>query len=260
LPGTIIIVNGTSGAGKSTTSDLFVKRRQDFWLLFGIDHFLSSSFPARYSHHGPQSRQGIYSHPVDEEQPDGTLRWSFGDQGWQAIRTFHEWIAAASRQDCNIIVDHLLLTDPPVLADCAWRLRDLPTLLVTLKVPRDVLTERLENRTMDKRLPAAEIYGDDGVRRAVEKLNRLRPWFYDSIYASDCCDLEVDTVGCDPEGVCDQIEKRLAAGPGTALEDLRRRSPRPEPLRGERLFTIFSEASETHVTAVTLGEGRSPWF
>jgi chloramphenicol 3-O-phosphotransferase len=233
LAGNIIIVNGTSGAGKSTTCELFAKRRQDFWLLFGIDHFLASSFPPRYSHHGPEAKQGIYAHPVDESDRDGTgtLRWSFGDKGWQAIRTYHEWIAAASRQGCNIIVDHLLMTDPPVLQDCVWRFTGLPVLLVTLKPDRDVLMDRVANRTMDKRLPASEIYGDDGLRRAVEKLNRLRPWFYDTVYANDVCDLEIDTVQHDPEHVCDLIDQRLADGPGTSFEALRQRFPRP-PLAG----------------------------
>ena len=217
MAGQIIIVNGTSGAGKSTTCETFARRREDFWLLFGIDHFLSGSFPARYSHHGP-----------DAGQPGGTLRWSFGDQGWRAMRTYHEWIAAASRQGCNIIADHLLMTDPPVLQDCVWRFEGLPVLLVTLKPSRDVLADRVANRIMDKRLPAAEIYGDEGLRRAVEKLNRLRPWFYDSVYANDACDLEIDTVRHAPEQVCDLIEQRLAEGPGTSFEALRRRYPRQD--------------------------------
>jgi chloramphenicol 3-O-phosphotransferase len=228
LAGQIIIINGTSGAGKSTTCEIFAKRREDFWLLFGIDHFLSSSFPARYSHHGPDAQQGIYAHPVDEDVPEGTLRWSFGDKGWQAMCTYHEWIAAASRQGCNIIVDHLLMTDPPVLQDCVRRLAGLPVLLVTLKPSYDVLMERLANRTIDKRLPAAEIYGDEGLRRAVEKLNRLRPWFYESVYANDACDLEIDSVQHNPAEVCDLIEQRLAEGPGTSFEALRGRYPRQD--------------------------------
>jgi len=228
LAGQIIIVNGTSGAGKSTTCELFAKRREDFWLLFGIDHFLSGSFPARYSHHGPDAGRGIYAHPADRGLPEGTLRWSFGDQGWRAMRTYHEWIAAASRQGCNIIADHLLMTDPPVLPDCVWRFEGLPALLVTLKPAYDVLVDRVANRTIDKRLPATEIYGDEGLRRAAEKLNRLRPWFYDSVYANDACDLEIDTVRHAPGQVCDLIEQRLAEGPGTSFEALRRRYPRQD--------------------------------
>jgi hypothetical protein len=62
------------------------------------------------------------------------------------------------------------------------------------------------------------------LRRAVEKLDRLRPWFYDSVYANEACDLQIDTVRHDPEEVCDLIEQRLTAGPGTSFEILRRRT------------------------------------
>lgn len=117
-----------------------------------------------------------------------------------------------------------MLTDPPVLQDCVRRFDSLPVLLVTLKPAYDVLSGRVAHRTIDKRLPAAEIYGDEGLRLAVEKLNRLRPWFYDSVYANDACDLEIDTVRYNPEEVCDLIEQRLAAGPGTSFEVLRRRT------------------------------------
>jgi chloramphenicol 3-O-phosphotransferase len=87
-----------------------------------------------------------------------------------------------------------------------------------------VLSGRVANRTIDKRLPAAEIYGDEGLRRAVEKLDRLRPWFYESVYANGACDLEIDTVRHSPEQVCDLVEQRLAEGPGTSFEVLRRRT------------------------------------
>jgi chloramphenicol 3-O-phosphotransferase len=227
LPGQIIIVSGTSGSGKSTTCELFAKRSDAFWLLYGIDHFLSATVPAKFSHHGPRCREGIYAHPVDENDPDGPLRWSFGKYGMKAFGVLHEWAASASREGCNIIFDQLMMIDPPVLQDCIWRMKDLPVLFVSLKPPFHVLMERVANRKSDKKLPAAEFYADDAMKRAVEKLNRLRSWFYEAVYANDCYDLEIDTVEHSPESVCALIEKRLAEGPGTAFESLRARYPRP---------------------------------
>jgi chloramphenicol 3-O-phosphotransferase len=227
VAGQIIIVSGTSGSGKSTTCEMLAKRSDDFWLLYGIDHFMSATFPAKFGHHGPRCREGVYAHPIDAANPEGPLRWSFGEHGMRAFRALHEWIAGTSREGCNIILDHLMMTDPPVLQDCIWRMQGLPVLFVSLKPPFDVLMERVANRKMDKKLPAAEIFGDEGVRRAVEKLNRLRPWFYQAVYANDIYDLEIDTVKHSPEEVCDIIEKRLAEGPGLAFEKLRARYPRP---------------------------------
>lgn len=223
MAGQIVIVSGTSGAGKSTACELFARRSDQFWLLSGIDQFLASSFPAKFGHHGPRSGEGIHAHPRDEAAPDGALRWSFGEMGMRAFAAFHESIAAASRQGCNIILDHLMMTDPPLLQDAIWRLRDLPVLFVTLKPPFEVLQARVATRPMGKRLALDE----EAARRIVDRLDRLRPWFYDAVYANTLCDLEIDTVAHSPESVCDQIAERLAQGPGTAFARLRAIYPRP---------------------------------
>lgn len=227
MSGQVIIVSGTSGAGKSTTCELFAKRSEQFYLLFGIDQFLAGNYPATFSQHGPRAREGIYNHPIDENDPDGRLRWSFGDDGWRAFHAMHEWVAAASRAGCNIVLDHLMMVDPPVLQDCIWRLEGLPVLFVMLKPPYEVLMERVAHRTISEKNPASDTYGDESVRRIVETLHRLRPWFYETVYANDCYDLEIDTTEHDPEAVCRLIERRLAEGPGTAFDTLRVRYPRP---------------------------------
>jgi hypothetical protein len=79
---------------------------------------------------------------------------------------------------------------------------------------------------MDKKMPTADLGADDPVRRIIERLNRLRPWFYEAVYANDCCDLQIDTDRHGPDEVCDLIARRLAEGPGTAFEQLRARYPR----------------------------------
>ena len=70
MPGQIVIINGTSGSGKSTTAELFQKRADDYWLLYGIDHFLAGTQPAHYGHHGPKSREGIHAEPADPADQD----------------------------------------------------------------------------------------------------------------------------------------------------------------------------------------------
>lgn len=225
MAGQIIIVNGTSGSGKSTTCELFVNRADEFWLLYGIDHFLGSTFPRKFGHRGERSKEGFYAYPLDENDPDGNLRWGFSEQAFKAFAAFHEWIAAASRQGCNIILDHILLLDPPILQDCIWRLQGLPVLYVTLKPSYEVLMARIENREVGNRF-ANSSYTSEQARKSKEQLARLRPWFYQATYANDCCDLEIDTVQYEPEAVCELIEARLKQGPGTAFEQLRERYPK----------------------------------
>ena len=224
-PGQILIVTGTSGSGKSTACELFAKRSDQFWLLFGIDHFLSGTLPAKFGHHGPRSREGIYAHPLDEADPDGPLRWSFGSKGEAAFRAFHGWIAAASRAGCNIVLDHLAMTDPPVLQDLIWQCEGLPVTFVCLKPSYEVLSARIANRTMDKPMPV-DLLGEDVVRKIVDRLDRLRPWFYQAVYANDIYDLVIDTEAHAPDEVVTMIEQRLAQGHCTAFDRLRERYPR----------------------------------
>ena len=60
---------------------------------------------------------------------------------------------------------------------------------------------------------------------ASERLTRLRPWFYDAVYANELYDLTIDTSCHAPEEVVAMIETRMAEGPGTAFEQLRARYP-----------------------------------
>ncbi len=224
-PGRIIILNGTSGSGKSSTAELFARQSEDFWLLYGIDHFLANTYPAKFGHHGPRAREGIYAHPRDPADPDGALRWSFGEWGEKSFGLMHDWIAAASRAGCNIVFDHLLMTDPPVIQDLAWKLEGLPALLVTLKPPFEVLEKRVAERAMDKKLPV-EILGEDAVKIIVDRLSRLRPFYYDEIYRNPVCDIEIDSDAHCLKEVVAMIEARLAEGPGTAFDLLREQFPR----------------------------------
>jgi chloramphenicol 3-O-phosphotransferase len=209
MAGQIVVVAGTSGAGKSTACEKFAQRQEDFWLLYGIDHFLANTYPAKFGHHGPKAREGIYAHPVDEADPGGPLRWSFGPNGVKAFGVLHD----------------LAMLDPPVLQDLIWRLEGLPVLFVCLKPPYEVLEKRVAERQMDKKLPV-EILGEDVVSKIVDRLDRLRPFYYEANYANDIYDLVVDTSVYAPEEVCARIEARLAEGPGTAFEQLRERYPR----------------------------------
>lgn len=228
MVGQIIIVSGTSGSGKSTTCELFAKQSEDFWLLYGIDHFMAATFPSKFGHHGPRSLEGVHAHPLDPDDPESPLRWTLADNALRAFNSFHEWVAAASRSGCNIIVDHLMLTDPPLLQDAVSRLHGLPVLFVSLKPPFEVLKQRVAVRRMDKRMPT-DMLGEDAARIIVDRLDRLRPWFYEAAYANDLYDLVIDTNAHGPEAVCEMIGDRLAIGPGAAFDRLRERYPRAVP-------------------------------
>jgi chloramphenicol 3-O-phosphotransferase len=214
MSGSIVLITGTTGAGKTTTCQTFARRAHDPYLLFGMDLLTGTMFPAKYTMFGEKSREAYYG--------DG-----FGNMGWKALQSMHEMIAAASRCGQNMVVDHHLFVDPPVLQDCIWRLRDVPVMLVCLKVPYEVLENRLLNRKIELPASMLESGGPDAARLIAERLRDLTPWFYKADYKNECCDLVIDSDRFSPNEICEQIEQRLQEGPGTAFESLRRRYPKP---------------------------------
>ena len=72
---------------------------------------------------------------------------------------------------------------------------------------------------MTKQLPPE--LGEDAAAKIVDRLNRLRPWFFQDVYANPICDLELDTDALGIEEVVAAIRARLAEGPGDAFAQLR---------------------------------------
>ncbi len=230
MPGQIVIVGGTSAAGKTTTVAEFAKRASDPYLMFGIDNLLGSMFPGKFSMFGERTQEGMYHFHEDPDDPESAFRCGFGDFGWSGIQAFHDMIAAASRAGQNLVVDHLLFLDPPFLQDCAWRLEGLPVLLVALKPPYEVLMERQATRQvhMPETMEEVARSEEESAFLVIAKtMQKLTPWFYEASYENDIHDLVIDTTRFGPDEVCEQIEQRLNEGPGTAFERLRERYPRP---------------------------------
>jgi chloramphenicol 3-O-phosphotransferase len=214
MRGQIIVVSGTTGAGKTTACGAFARRAEQPYLMLGMDLLVGSMFPGKYTIFGAKKDEGY----------GGT---TFGPMAMKAVAAMHEMIAAASRVGQNMIIDHSLFLDPPLLQDCVWRLTDVPVLLVNLKPSRDVLERRVNERKIELPAPMIEaVGGPEGVKKLAEKLTAMSPWFYEHVYQNDCYDLELNSAQLSPDEICEAIEARLARGPGTAFDTLRQRHPR----------------------------------
>jgi chloramphenicol 3-O-phosphotransferase len=227
MNGQIVIVTGTSGAGKTTTCQTFARRADDVYLMFGFDCLVASLVAGKFTMFGDRAREFFYAYREDSGNPNGRYRMDFGPAGWRALQAMHAMIAAASKVGQNVVVDHLTFTDPPVLQDCIWRLEGLPVLFVALKPPYEVLRDRVGSRKIEIPRPVADVLGPEAAREIAESLQAIAPWFYESTYANDCFDLVIDSTRFTPDEVCQQIERRLGQGLGTAFEALRQRHPRP---------------------------------
>jgi chloramphenicol 3-O-phosphotransferase len=218
MSGQVVLINGTSGSGKTTTCAAFARRSHEPYLMFGMDLLAGTLLPARYTMFGAMKEQGY--------QPT-----AYGPVCMQALAAMHAMIAAAARTGQNVVVDHLMFVDPPVLQDAIWRMADVPVLFVNLKPSREVLDRRVRERELPIIPPpiqeAMAAAGPEIVAAFAEQLSAVGPWFYEHAYANDLYDLELDSSAMKPEEVSDRIAARLAQGPGTAFAELRGRYPKP---------------------------------
>jgi chloramphenicol 3-O-phosphotransferase len=226
MNGQIIVVSGPQGAGKSTTCRNFARRSPKPYLMFGVDLLLGSMMPAKFSMHAKASKEGVTVVPVDGRDPDGPIKMACGEFAWGALRAMHEMIATASRRGLNVVADHIMFLDPPVLQDCIWALEGLPVLFVGLNPDRGAIIERVLKREIKVPPDFAESIGEDAAAKVASNAQRLMPWFIGAVGRNDCFDLVIDSVRHSPDEVCEQIETRLERGPGTAFETLRGRYPR----------------------------------
>jgi chloramphenicol 3-O-phosphotransferase len=218
MSGQIVLVNGTSGSGKTTTCATFARRAEEPCLMFGMDLLVGTLVPARYTMFGSMKEQGY--------QPT-----SYGPVCMKALSAMHEMVAAASRSGQNMVVDHLTFLDPPVLQDAIWRMVDVPVLFVNLKPSREVLEERVKGRKItvipEPIQEAMAAAGPEILQALGEQLAGAASWFYEHAYANDIYDIELDSSAMSPDEVCERIEARLRGGAGTAFARLRERHPKP---------------------------------
>ncbi|MDG2004444.1 MAG: AAA family ATPase [Novosphingobium sp.] len=215
MAGQIVLISGTSGSGKTTTCATLAKRADDCCLQFGMDLTVGTLIPGQYTLFGDKKEEGY--------QPT-----KYGPACMTALSAMHAMIAAASRTGQNMVVDHLMFVDPPVLQDCIWRMQDVPVLFVNLRPSFEILEKRITERNIELPEQMVEaLGGPDGVKQLGEQLAAVRPWFYEHAYANEIYDLEIDSSALSPDEVCEMIEERIAKGPGKAFEQLRRKYPKP---------------------------------
>ena len=214
MTGQLILVTGTSGAGKTTSCREFALAADDLWLHFSVDLFYGTLVPRQYVDGGPKCTQGLHVTPDDPANPDGPRHLELGPDGPAMTRAFHEMIAAAVRSGTNVIVDHILTQHPPFLQDCLSRFKDLPVLLVALKTPEELLDGRIKGRIEEhvKTSPLSE----EHIRKLSKNLLGVKVYMLGEIFSHDNFDLIVDTGTLTPGQVVEKIMARWKKGPGEA--------------------------------------------
>lgn len=202
--GRIVLLNGTSSAGKTTLARTLQRRAPDYWHYWALDQF-RDGMPDRYrglnSKAGEPGARGLNVVPVDH--PQGKVsEIRFGDLGLRMLRGMRRAAGSFAREGNNIVIDDLCL-ERDYLLDYVQAFAGLDVLFVGLRCSTNVLAAREAARL--GRFPGTAI-------RQHERVHR------DAVY-----DLEIHTDEDSPESGARMILARLAQGPGQAFEQIRQR-------------------------------------
>ena len=141
----LILLNGTSSAGKTTLAKALQDTLPTPHLLVGIDTVVFA-LPSRYVN-DPARWSEVYRYHYDGDRITGISIQPYGDQ---LVRGLHRAVAGLARAGLDVVVDHVL-SEPAWVADLdeAWAGLDL--LRVGVLCPLEVAEQRERargNRTL----------------------------------------------------------------------------------------------------------------
>jgi chloramphenicol 3-O phosphotransferase len=175
----VIVLNGTSSAGKSTLArelQVMLTDAGECWLVMSQDDFFAR-IPFAWLTYGRQHVGVLAERGIALSIVDGVLRRQVGPVGRQLLEAYRAAIAATARAGVNVIVDEVLVDDDD------WRswqrhLADVEVCWVGVMAPLEVVEQR--ERQREDRF--------DGLARSE----------YDIVHVHANYDLTVDTAVLDP--------------------------------------------------------------
>lgn len=143
--GQVVMLVGTSSAGKSTTATTLQACLPEHHLLLGLDVFFRMVDP-RWGGHGAHTQDGFRYDPSRvDDTGEAVSTISYGPTGRRILNGTHRAVAAMARSGNNVIVEEMLL-DASVLTDWAEALDGLRVYLVHVHAPVEVLVTRERHR------------------------------------------------------------------------------------------------------------------
>jgi chloramphenicol 3-O phosphotransferase len=189
--GKIILLNGSSSAGKTTLAITLQQLLPEPWHHIALDQFrdgMAGRYRGLNSPPGTPGARGLNVVPV----PHGNERVTevqFGDLGKQVLRGMRRAIAAFAREGNNVIIDDLMF-EPEFLFDYIDVLAGLEVLFVGVRCSLDVVNAREAKRP--GRFPGT----------ATSHFHR--------VHTACVYDIEVDTSSATPRECAAEIVARLS--------------------------------------------------
>jgi len=141
--GRIVLLNGSSSAGKTTLAVTLQQLLDEPWHHIALDQFrdgMAGRFRGLNSPEGTPGARGLNVVPVPA--PDGAVtEVRFGDLGKQVLRGMRRAIAAFVREGNNVIIDDLMF-EPEFLFDYVDVLAEFRVLFVGVRCSLDVVNAR----------------------------------------------------------------------------------------------------------------------
>ena len=200
--GQVILLNGTSSAGKSTIAKSIQHVASEPYLVVSLDQF-RDCLPDRYRGlNAPSNSTGAKGLNVRAERQDETAltHIEFGEYGVRVLKAMHRTVATCSNMGLNVIVDDMI-TLHELVVDYVKVLHDLPVLCVGVHCDQKELVSREDDR------PG---------RFAGTAISHL-----EVVHKHITYDLEIDNTHGDPRQHAELILSRTPSDPhGAAIETM----------------------------------------
>lgn len=204
-PGRIVLLNGSSSAGKTTLARALQDRLEEPWFHIALDQF-RDGMPARYRglNAWPGTPGDLGLNVVPTEHPLGRVtEVRFGPVGERMLAGMHRAIAAFAAAGNHVVVDDLLL-GPHLLEDYVLVLSGFSVLFVGVRCDLEVANAR------------------EGQRWGRFPGTATSHWA--EVHAHGLYDLELDTGRLSPGACAERVVQRLRdPAPPTAFDRLRAR-------------------------------------
>jgi len=145
-PGTVIILNGPSAAGKSSLQKSIQKLAPVPYLNVGIDNFFNDLFPDEHGKLGVKADADFGKDLRWVSIADNLVYLHVGPEGKKIIDGMHQAIAAYAKAGNNVVVDYIMY-EQSWLKDLMYELQGCPLYVVGVTVPLDVLQAREQARS-----------------------------------------------------------------------------------------------------------------
>jgi chloramphenicol 3-O phosphotransferase len=143
--GTVIVLNGSSSAGKSSIQTAFQHLMMpNLWIKLGIDNLFDKPMPditMENMQFWQSANQIRWVETTQDKKNNNIITLYTGQEGEKVAYGMNSAIAAYAKQGCNIIVDYIAYKKE-WLDDLQKQLNDINTHWVKVTIPLDVLEAR----------------------------------------------------------------------------------------------------------------------